>query len=42
MPVAQRFSASPVAFDGKFLMSGNDGEVFVIQAGPDFEVLSVN
>jgi len=42
MPVAQRFSASPVAFDGKFLMSGNDGEVFVIRAGPEFEVLSVN
>jgi len=42
MPVAQRFSASPVAFDGKFLMSGNDGDVFVIQAGPEFEVLSVN
>ncbi len=42
MPVAQRFSASPVAFDGKFLMSGSDGDVFVIQAGPEFEVLSVN
>lgn len=42
MPVAQRFSASPVAFEGKFLMLGNDGDVFVVQAGPEFEVLAVN
>jgi len=42
MPVAQRFSASPVAFDGKFLMPGVDGDVFVIRAGPEFEVLSTN
>ena len=42
MPVAQRFSASPVAFDGKFLMSGNDGEVFVVRAGPEFEILATN
>ncbi len=42
MPVSQRFSASPVAFDGKFMMSGMDGEVFVVQAGPNFEILATN
>jgi outer membrane protein assembly factor BamB len=42
MPVAQRYSASPVAFDGKFLMTGNDGDIFVVRAGPEFEVLSTN
>ena len=42
MPVAQRFFASPVAFEGKFMLAGTDGEVFVIKAGPEFEVLATN
>ena len=42
MPVAQRFFASPVAFEGKFMLAGADGEVFVIKAGPEFEVLATN
>jgi outer membrane protein assembly factor BamB len=42
MPVAQRFWASPVAFEGKFMLAGTDGEVFVIKAGPEFEVLATN
>ncbi len=42
MPVAQRFYASPVAFEGKFMLAGTDGEVFVVKAGPEFEVLATN
>lgn len=42
MPVPQRFFSSAVAYEGKFLMPGQDGEVFVIRAGPEFEVLGTN
>jgi outer membrane protein assembly factor BamB len=42
--VAQRegFSASPVAVDGKVFFTNDDGETFVIKAGPAFELLHVN
>jgi outer membrane protein assembly factor BamB len=42
--VAQRegFSASPVAFDGKVFFTNDDGETFVVRAGPSFELLRVN
>ncbi len=42
--VAQRegFSASPVAVDGKVFFTNDDGETFVIRAGPTFELLHVN
>jgi len=36
------FSGSAVAADGKLYLSGESGEVFVVPAGPDFEVLAVN
>lgn len=36
------FSGSPVAADGKLYFTGEPGEVHVVAAGPDFEVLSVN
>jgi outer membrane protein assembly factor BamB len=36
------FSASPVAADGKIYLSGEDGDIFVIRAGPKFEVLATN
>lgn len=36
------FSASPVASDGKIYLSSEDGDMFVIQAGPKFEVLATN
>ena len=36
------FSGSAVAADGKLYLSGESGEVFVVLAGPDFEVLAVN
>jgi outer membrane protein assembly factor BamB len=42
--VAQRegFSASPVAVDGKVFFTNDDGETFVLRAGPAFQVLHVN
>jgi len=36
------FSASPVAADGKLYLSGEDGEMFVVRAGPKFELLATN
>jgi outer membrane protein assembly factor BamB len=36
------FSASPVAADGKLYFTGEDGDVHVVKAGPDFEVLATN
>lgn len=42
--VAQRegFSASPVAVDGKVFFTNDDGETFVVKAGPTFELMHVN
>jgi outer membrane protein assembly factor BamB len=41
-PVAASFMASPVAFDGKILLSSEDGDTFVIKAGTAHEVLRTN
>jgi outer membrane protein assembly factor BamB len=42
--VAQRegFSASPVAVDGKVFFTNDDGETFVVRAGPKFELIRTN
>ena len=42
--VARRegFSASPVAVDGKIFFTNDEGETFVLRAGPTFELLHVN
>jgi outer membrane protein assembly factor BamB len=42
--VAQRegFSASPVALEGKVFMTNDDGETFVLKAGPTFQLLHTN
>ena len=36
------FSASPVTVDGKVFFTNDDGETFVLKAGPKFELLHVN
>ncbi len=36
------FTASPVASDGKIYMSSEDGDVFVVKAGPKHELLAKN
>jgi outer membrane protein assembly factor BamB len=41
-PVAASFMASPVAFEDKILLASQDGDVFVIKAGPAHEVLRTN
>ncbi len=42
--VAQRegFSASPIGVDGKVFFTNDEGETFVLKAGPAFELLHVN
>ncbi len=36
------FSASPVAADGKIYLTSEDGDVFVVKAGPAYELLATN
>ena len=36
------FTASPVASDGKLYFSSEDGDIFVVKAGPTYELLSKN
>ena len=36
------FSASPVGVDGKIFFTNDDGDTFVVRAGPTFELLHVN
>ncbi len=42
VPIPATFSASPVAFDDKLLVTSEDGDTFVIKAGPKHEVLQTN
>ena len=42
VPVPATFTASPVAFDGKILLTSEDGDTFVVRAGPKHEVLRTN
>jgi outer membrane protein assembly factor BamB len=42
IPVPTTFTASPVAFDGKLLLTSEDGDTYVIKAGPKHEVLATN
>ena len=36
------YSASPVAADGKLYFTGEDGDIHVIKAGPEYELLATN
>jgi outer membrane protein assembly factor BamB len=40
--VKSGFSASPVAADGKLYLPSEDGDVFVVRAGPKFELIATN
>ena len=42
IPVPATFTASPVAFDDKILLTSEDGDTYVIKAGPKHEVLATN
>ena len=36
------FTASPVAGDGKIYFTSEEGDVYVIQAGPEYKLLATN
>ena len=36
------FSGSPVASDGKLYLPSEDGDIFIVKAGPKFELLGKN
>jgi len=40
--VGSGYSASPVAADGKIYLSGEDGDILVVAAGPEFKHLATN
>jgi outer membrane protein assembly factor BamB len=42
LPMAAKFTASPVAFEGKLLLVSEDGDGFLMRAGQTPDVLSVN
>jgi len=42
VPVPSTFSASPVAYEGKILLTSEDGETYVVKAGPRHEVMRTN
>ena len=42
LPVGASFSASPWAYNGKIFAASEQGDTYVIKAGPEFEVVGVN
>ena len=36
------FTASPVAADGKIYFASEEGDIYVVQAGPEFKLLAQN
>jgi outer membrane protein assembly factor BamB len=42
IPIPATFTASPVAFDGKILLTSEDGDTFIVKAGPKHEILGTN
>jgi outer membrane protein assembly factor BamB len=42
VPVPATFTASPVAYEGRILLVSEDGDAFIVKAGPRHEVLATN
>lgn len=42
LPAPARFMASPIAFDGKLFLTSEDGDTYVVKAGPVHEVIATN
>jgi len=42
VPLPATFTASPVAFGGKLLLTSEDGDTFVLRAGPAHEIIRTN
>jgi outer membrane protein assembly factor BamB len=36
------YSASPIAADGRIYLTSEDGDIFVVKAGPEYELLATN
>jgi outer membrane protein assembly factor BamB len=41
-PTPSHFAGAPVAFDGKVLITSQDGDTYVLKAGPVYEILGTN
>src|ERR1700722_1419123 len=41
-PTPAHFAGAPVAFDGKLLITSQDGDTYVLKAGPEHEILGTN
>jgi outer membrane protein assembly factor BamB len=41
-PAREGFSAASIGVNGKVFFTNDQGETFVLKAGPDFELLHVN
>lgn len=41
-PIPATFTASPVAFNGKILLTSEDGDTFVVKAGATHEIIGTN
>ncbi len=42
IPIPATFTASPVAFEGKILLTSEDGDTFIIKAGTKHEIIATN
>ena len=42
LPGAANFKASPIGANGKLYLSSEEGNVFVVKMGPEFELLATN
>ena len=42
LPGPANFKASPVGVNGKLYLSSEEGQVFVVKMGPEFELLATN
>ena len=42
LEIGNGFTASPWGYNGKIFLLSEDGDTFVVQAGPDFEILHKN
>jgi len=42
IPIPATFTASPVAFEGKILLTSEDGDTFIVKTGPKHEILGPN
>jgi len=42
VPIPATFTSSPVGFEDKILLTSEDGDTFVLKAGPQYEVIRTN